>query len=84
MSVNEGAIAIGISAILCYLGTQFAIALGIPDAGIQQCMPLDNQSFVQLLPSLNVEKVFFEVGERAIYMLLHLTVQVLRRGYPSK
>ena len=31
--VNEGAIAIAVSSLICFLGTQAAVALGWPDAG---------------------------------------------------
>ena len=39
MTVNEGAIALALSAIICYLGTQIAAAFNVPDAGKLTCYP---------------------------------------------
>ena len=35
IKVNEGAIAIAVSSLICFLGTQAAIAVGWPDAGMK-------------------------------------------------
>lgn len=72
IKVNEGAIAIAISSLICFLGTQAAIAVGWPDAGTK----IFTSSFKLLIMVISKAESASLTQEYARDICLHATAEL--------